>query len=75
LSYFLKGDIERFMASTPRFPTRCESILYHRDPILFERIKPFFEKGDAIAFLGISHIPEIKNLFLKEDYKITQVKS
>jgi uncharacterized protein YbaP (TraB family) len=75
LSYFLKGDIERFMASTPRFPTRCESILDHRDPILFERIKPFFEKGDAIAFLGISHIPEIKNLFLKEDYKITQVKS
>jgi uncharacterized protein YbaP (TraB family) len=72
LKYFLEGDLEKLMTRTPRFPTRCESILDHRDPVLFKRIKVFFEKGDAIAFLGISHIPEIKKLFSHEDYKITQ---
>jgi glycosyltransferase A (GT-A) superfamily protein (DUF2064 family) len=38
----IEGDLGKFMANTPRFPTRCESILDHRDPILFERIKTFF---------------------------------
>ncbi len=72
LKYFLKGDLEGLMSRTPRFPTRCESILDHRDPILFERIRAFYEQGDAISFLGISHIPEIKKLFSQEGYQITQ---
>jgi len=72
LNYFIEGDLEKLMSRTPRFPTRCESILDHRDPMLFKRIKVFFEQGDAIAFLGISHIPEIKKLFFQEDYKISQ---
>jgi uncharacterized protein YbaP (TraB family) len=63
---FLEGDLERLMSRTTKFPTRCESILGLRDERFFERMKPFFEKGSAIAFFGLSHIPAIKKMFINE---------
>jgi hypothetical protein len=69
---FLEGDLERLMSRTTKFPTRCESILGLRDERFFERMKPFFEKGSAIAFFGLSHIPAIKKMFINEGYEVTQ---
>lgn len=74
LNYFFEGDLDKLMSRTTRFPTRCESILGNRDISFFQRLKTFFEKGQAIAFLGISHIPTIKKMFLDEGYSVTQEK-
>lgn len=53
---YLEGDLDAIMNSTVPFPTRCESILERRDPILFERMLPYFEEGDAIALVGVTHL-------------------
>lgn len=69
---YLLGNLEKLMSRTTGFPTRCESILGLRDERFFERMKAFFEKGSAIAFFGLSHIPAIKKMFINESYKVTQ---
>jgi uncharacterized protein YbaP (TraB family) len=72
---FLEGNLEKLMSRTNKFPTRCESILGRRDERFFERMKPFVERGSAIAFFGLSHIPAIKKMFINEGYDVTQVLS
>jgi hypothetical protein len=72
---FLSGEVEKFVLMTGEFPTRCESIIQKRDPIFFEGMKPFFEEGRAVAFVGIGHIPGIQKLFLAENYQIIQEKA
>jgi len=70
---YLQGKIEAMMAATNEFPSRCPSIVERRDPVMFARMKRFFEKGWAIAFVGTPHIPGIKKRFMEEGYKIHQV--
>lgn len=72
LTDYLEGNLEKLMSRTTRFPTRCESILGLRDERFFERMKAFFEKGSVIAFLGLSHIPAMKKMFIHEGYEVTQ---
>jgi uncharacterized protein YbaP (TraB family) len=72
LTDYLEGNLEKLMSRTTRFPTRCESILGFRDERFFERMKTFFEKGAVIAFLGLSHIPAMKKMFVHEGYEVTQ---
>jgi uncharacterized protein YbaP (TraB family) len=72
LNDFLEGNLEKLMSRTNKFPTRCESILGRRDERFFERMKAFFERGKAIAFFGLSHIPTITKMFINEGYEVTQ---
>jgi len=69
---FLEGDLEKFRSLTGDFPTRCESILDKRDPLFFERMKPYLGEGKTAAFVGVAHIPGIREMFLNEGYKVTQ---
>ncbi len=69
---YLQGDIEAIMAVISEFPSRCPSIVENRDPVMFARMKGFFEKGQVIAFVGTSHIPGIKKRFLEAGYKVTR---
>ena len=69
---FLEGDLEKFRSLTGEFPTRCESILDKRDPLFFERMKPYLGEGKTAAFVGVAHIPGIREMFLNEGYKVTQ---
>lgn len=68
---YLKGDLEKLMSAIKEFPTQCEPIIWKRDPILCERMKTFFEKGNVIAFVGITHIQGIKKMLFEDGYKIT----
>lgn len=69
---FLSGDLEKFASMTGEFPTRCESIIGHRDPIFFKGIKTSFEEAEAVAFVGVAHIPGIRKRFLDEGYRVDQ---
>jgi uncharacterized protein YbaP (TraB family) len=69
---FLEGDIQQFFSMTGEFPTRCESIIAKRDPIFFKRMKVFFEEGKTAAFVGVAHIPGIRDMFLNEGCLVTQ---
>jgi len=70
VKYYLRGDIEGLISFAAEFPTYCESIIDKRDPILYERMKPYFEKGNAMAFVGFSHIKGIKELLIKDGYSV-----
>jgi hypothetical protein len=75
LGDFLDGNIEKLMSRTNRFPTRCESILGRRDERFFERANVFFEKGSAIAFFGLSHIPAVRDMFVRSGFGVKQDQS
>ena len=68
--YYLRGDLDRLLSSATEFPTVCESIIDKRDPILYERMKPFLEKGNTVAVVGITHIQGIKELLIKDGYSV-----
>ena len=72
---FLQGNLSDMLSHALRFPTRCESIIDDRDPLLFERMKPFVEEGRALAFVGTTHIRGITKRFEAEGYKVRQEKA
>jgi hypothetical protein len=70
---YLQGDMEAMLAMSQEFPSRCPSIVEHRDPVMFDRMKGYFEKGQVMALVGTTHIPGIQRRFQAEGYRITQV--
>jgi len=71
--YYLMGELGAMLNITTEFPTRCESIVEKRDPVLFERARPFFEEGGAILFVGTTHVKGISRMFEEDGYIITKV--
>jgi uncharacterized protein YbaP (TraB family) len=53
--HYLAGDLVALTAMAHAFPTYCETVIEERDPVLAERMLPFLERGNAIAFVGIMH--------------------
>jgi uncharacterized protein YbaP (TraB family) len=72
LKAFLKGEVEKFISLTGEFPTRCDSIIQKRNPIFFKMMKPFFDEGKAVAFVGVGHIPGIIQMFQGKSYEVRQ---
>lgn len=70
---YLQGDLGAMLGATSPFPSRCPSIVEERDPIMFERMKPFFEEGQALALVGVSHLPGLQNLFRVEGFTVAPV--
>jgi len=68
--YFLAGSLEALSATARVFPSYCESVLDRRDPILFERMRPYLERGNAIAFVGILHCPRIIELLRSDGWEV-----
>jgi hypothetical protein len=70
LRHYLRGDLDGLMARVKEYPTYCESIVERRDPILFARMRGFFEQGRVIAFLGTSHCRGIRARLAAEGYAV-----
>ncbi len=70
---YLKGDLDALMSIPSEFPSRCTTVIDNRDPILYERMRVFFEKGNAIAFVGAPHVKEIKKMLLRDGYEVAQL--
>ncbi|MBM3359042.1 MAG: TraB/GumN family protein [Betaproteobacteria bacterium] len=68
--HYLAGDLERLMATASVFPTFCEPIIDRRDPVLHDRMGPFLEKGNAIAFVGITHCRGIISRLRAQRYAV-----
>ena len=75
LKAFLQGDLHKFLSMTGEFPSRCDSILTKRNPIFFERMKTFFEERKTAAFVGVAHVPGIREMFLDQGYRVIQEES
>jgi len=70
LRSYLSGNLEGLLRRAHEFPTFCESIVEKRDPILYRRMKPFFENGNVLAFVGTTHCHRIKALFIADGYQV-----
>lgn len=70
--FYLRGDLDGWPGATMGFPTRCEAILDRRDPVLFERMKVYMERGRAVAFVGVPHVRGIRPLFLQAGFELVQ---
>jgi uncharacterized protein YbaP (TraB family) len=70
---FLAGDVDGLRSVALHLPTRYESIIKDRDPVLFERMKPFLDRGNCAALVGVGHIYGIRKMLLKEGYTVSQV--
>jgi uncharacterized protein YbaP (TraB family) len=72
---FLAGDLEKLIGLTARFVTRGPIVVGARDQILFDRMKPIFERADAVAFIGFPHVPGVTKLLRDAGYAVTQVRA
>jgi hypothetical protein len=70
--YYLAGDYDSIVGIVTEYPTRCESIIDRRDPVLFERMRPYMEQGDAIAFVGTTHIAGIRKMLEESGYRVSK---
>lgn len=70
LRLYLAGDLDGLMARVRAYPTFCDAIIANRDPVLYERMKPFLERGRAIAFVGASHCRGISALLHSDGYAV-----
>ena len=70
---FLDGDVDGLRSVAVHLPTRCGSIIKNRDPILFERMKPYLDKEGSVVFVGVGHIYGITKRLLKEGYLLSQI--
>ena len=70
--HYLEGDLTALMAMAQAFPTFCEAVIEERDPILIERMIPFLERGNAIAFVGITHCRGLIALLHARGYAVTR---
>lgn len=69
--HYLDGDLESLMAAARVFPTFCESIVDRRDPVLFARMSPYFERGGTIAFVGVLHCPGLIPMLRARGFAVT----
>ncbi len=68
--HYLAGDLPELVATARAFPTFCEPIIERRDPVLHERMSPFFEQGNAIAFVGVTHCQGLIALLRAQGYAV-----
>jgi hypothetical protein len=69
---FLEGDLAALTALAQGFPTFCAPVIEQRDPVLLERMLPFLERGNAAAFVGITHCRGLIALLQARGYRVTQ---
>jgi hypothetical protein len=69
---YLKGSLDKLLNIISEFPTRCTSIIDHRDPVFFERMKPYVDAGEAAVFVGTTHIRGIKKMLEEDGFKVSQ---
>jgi hypothetical protein len=68
---YLRGDSGGLVSITDAFPTRCESIVNRRDPILFERARPYLEEGRTMVCVGTIHLRGLMALLEDQGFHIS----
>jgi TraB/PrgY/gumN family len=68
---YLKGSLDGLLNITTAFPTRCASIIDRRDPVFFERMKPYIDAGDAAVFIGTTHMRGVTKMLEEDGFKVS----
>jgi uncharacterized protein YbaP (TraB family) len=67
---YLEGDLEGLLSLSVGFPSRTPTVIEQRDEILFRRMLPYLERGNAAAFVGAPHVRGIRPMLVREGYTV-----
>lgn len=71
--YYKRGELDKILESIIEFPTRYTSIIEDRDPIMYRRMRPHMEEGNAITFVGTTHIRGLCSMFQVDGFDVSKV--
>jgi uncharacterized protein YbaP (TraB family) len=66
---YLSADLKSIKSKRLRFPSRHHTVIDHRDHIFYERMLEYFERGNAVAFVGAPHVPGVSKLLRGAGYQ------
>jgi hypothetical protein len=69
---YLEGNLNKLLSLSKQFPTRTPVVLNQRDQVLFERMHAIISEEPAVAFVGLSHIPGVSQLFRQQGFDVSQ---
>lgn len=69
--HYLEGNLGALLAMAQAFPSYCEPVIEARDPVLLERMLPYFERGKAVAFVGIMHCRGLVTLLRSRGHAVS----
>lgn len=69
---YLRGSLDGLLNITNAFPTRCPSIIDRRDPVFFQRMRPYIDAGDVALFIGTTHIRGVTRMLEENGFKVSQ---
>lgn len=69
---YLEGNLDKLLSLSKQFPTRTPVVLNQRDQVLFERMHAMISEEPAVAFVGLSHIPGVSQLFREQGFDVSQ---
>ncbi|MEW6668067.1 MAG: TraB/GumN family protein [Thermodesulfobacteriota bacterium] len=67
---YLEGDLDGILSLSIGFPSRTPMVIERRDEILFQRMLPYVERGNAAAFVGTPHVRGIRPMLVREGYTV-----
>lgn len=70
VKWYLDGDLESIKSNPYGFPTRHATVIDDRDLILFHRMLPYFEEGDAVACVGAPHVVGIATHLIDHGFSV-----
>jgi uncharacterized protein YbaP (TraB family) len=70
---YLAGDLKGLVEVARDYPTCCDAIIGKRDPVLYERMRPFLDAGAAVVFVGTTHVPGITARLVRDGFTVRQV--
>jgi uncharacterized protein YbaP (TraB family) len=70
VKWYTDGDLDQIASNPYGFPTRNAWVIDRRDEIMYQRMLPYVERGDAAVCVGSPHVVGIRRLLREDGYEI-----
>ncbi len=70
---YMNGNLEGLKSLSLGFPSRHRDVIDRRDGILYERMLPYLEEGNAVAFVGAPHVRGLRPMLQEGGYEVHQL--
>jgi hypothetical protein len=67
---YLRGALDAIEARGRDFPTYCETVVHRRNPVLYARMRPHLDTGNAFIMVGIANCFGILEVARSDGYEV-----
>lgn len=71
---YLRGDINRVVNETKLFPTRTRSVIFRRDALFMDYMRPYLESGRCAVFVGVPHLINLRRMLIEAGFNLRKIK-